>query len=1316
MKNEILHIRLKANMQKSLTNFKTWLVLSVFVLLGAIVPQEAKANYDSRGLWYFDNTNTNWANVYLIVGRGDWTQAVKMVLQYDNIYKAESTWDNTYAFFFADSACGYSTGSGSGKDIVGSRTGNYTSNFTSKPSNNIFSPSGNGTNITGTWSTAYHLKHPWGTGNNNDWSWKVLKYNDGVYTLNALYASGKGCNYSKPNSTDEAGYVSNPTLVGSPTTGDECIFTFNPSNNAITITKVVQCNDITDVSSFSLSETTYNYNGEPKKPTVSSTLDGIGDITTKYYNSEGNEVSEPTNAGTYTVKITVSQGDTYCALTTETEVDTYTINKINQSDISIANNKTTFCGFPANDQVTLNIDGGDGDGEVVYTSEDEDIATISGNILTVKAEGTVTISAQKQAGTNHNASNTTTKSFTFYKAPNAPTVSVTNLIKCGDNTTDGVITLNNYNSNSNYTYSIVPNDEVGGNAQNGYQISIADKYTITVTRKVNETCSLSTPSATIPVVLTDNTPAATVSITGENSICNGQSSTLTCNVSTTKGNVQSYQWNLNDTPIQGATESTYNASETGNYTVVVTVNNNGCTDEFTNSTPFSLTVNPLPAAPSLISPAPVCEGTTVNLPTGYNWYNAETGGTEVQNTAISVTGTYWAAAVQNGCESARTRYDVTVNPKPSIGSIAQSVQSPVPFEDVVLTATGVTQGAEVKWYLGDDVTPVATGTTYIVTSETAGDVIVKAKAFLNDCESNFKVYTVTFSEEEDCESTITTHTTKTKILFTKPSTWDKIYIYSWDITDPNSNGWPGYEITGEEYYVFENVTKDFNIVLNNGSGNGTNQTVNGEGLKAGKVYSLTIGGTSSTCTDGKRCLDLGDPTDFTTTSDPELSAPAVKTVSVNSEQGSGVVNFVGKVIKTGCAAGTDIWVGYQYKKKDDVWPTTGVTAGTGEKELIPIGNNLVDFSKNIEGLADDDYHFRAYVINGYGRSADPNDYDQGVYYGIDILVKVSSIKEAVKDPVLQWIDGEGNPYADGAYCPDATAYVKLTYGGSKPETVVWSNSISDSNPVLVKESLGENWYKLTVEKSGDLSVSLANEYNTTGAVQADAISLTMTSRISFPTTEVIDGKTTICSNDANGTKLRVTNAVVDYQYALYKVTDEAAGTSTKVEGPIPATNENKDNLTFTIQGSEAAGKYFVQVEETDCDQTAVSQGYTTIEVINAGAITLTLEPNEVTVNPWLPAVLTVSITEGYDYTIDIPAPLVYTANGNVYTIKAPEPAGAEYPQQNQKQYGKITFDDEEYTVTADLKTDTGSSCITPQTSTIILTPYVEDCVIDHENQ
>ena len=732
MKNETLHIRLKANMQKSLTNFKTWLVLSVFVLLGAMVPQEAKANYDSRGLWYFDNTNTKWTNVYLIVGRGDWTQAVKMVLQYDNIYKAESTWDNTYAFFFADSACGYSTGSGSDKDIVGSRTGNYTSNFTSKPSNNIFSPSGNGTNITGTWSTAYHLKHPWGTGNDNDWSWKVLKYNDGVYTLNALYASGKGCNYSKPNSTDEAGYVSNPTLVGSPTTGDECIFTFNPSNNAITITKVVQCNEITDVSSnFSLSETTYDYNGEPKKPTVSSTLNGIGDITTKYYNSEGNVVSEPTNAGTYTVKITVSQSTTYCALTTETVVGTYTINKIDQSAITIANTKTTFCGFPANNQVTLNIDGGNGDGDVVYTSEDEDIATISGNILTVKAEGTVTISAQKQAGTNHNASNTATKSFTFYKAPDAPTVSVTNLIKCGDNTSEGLITLKNYNQG--YSYSISPNDEVGGDAQNGYQISIADNYTITVTRKVNETCSLSTPSATIPVVLTDNTPAATVSIADVAPICEGGSATLTCNVTPTKGTVKSYTWTLPNESTQVTNTNTLSTgviAEAGTYTysVVVTLENNDCTKDLLPVSK-SVTVKEAPTAPDFggNNSQTVCQNTNVTLPEEFDdvqlkWYEYQNRISPITSFTANAAKTVYAAAYNGTCESAElTTYTYNIYPVPNI-TVAPRTQSAMCYELVTVTATVTNRanGALVYWYEGN--TQVGTGDEYTFTKTTTTTV------------------------------------------------------------------------------------------------------------------------------------------------------------------------------------------------------------------------------------------------------------------------------------------------------------------------------------------------------------------------------------------------------------------------------------------------------------------------------------------------------------------------------------------------------------------------------------------------------------------
>ncbi|MDO4477319.1 MAG: X2-like carbohydrate binding domain-containing protein, partial [Clostridia bacterium] len=52
------------------------------------------------------------------------------------------------------------------------------------------------------------------------------------------------------------------------------------------------------------------YDGEPKKAEVTARSEGIGEITVKYYNSAGtNLTSAPTNAGTYTVKIDFVEGD-----------------------------------------------------------------------------------------------------------------------------------------------------------------------------------------------------------------------------------------------------------------------------------------------------------------------------------------------------------------------------------------------------------------------------------------------------------------------------------------------------------------------------------------------------------------------------------------------------------------------------------------------------------------------------------------------------------------------------------------------------------------------------------------------------------------------------------------------------------------------------------------------------------------------------------------------------------------------------------------------------------------------------------------------
>ncbi len=106
---------------------------------------------------------------------------------------------------------------------------------------------------------------------------------------------------------------------------------FNATESAIEKgTLTIDCAQITDVeNNFVLSNTSYNY-GELAKPTVSlkqnSTLvqAGLGAITTKYYNSSDQEVTNPTAVGTYTAKISIAVGTGYCALD-ETAVGNFTI-------------------------------------------------------------------------------------------------------------------------------------------------------------------------------------------------------------------------------------------------------------------------------------------------------------------------------------------------------------------------------------------------------------------------------------------------------------------------------------------------------------------------------------------------------------------------------------------------------------------------------------------------------------------------------------------------------------------------------------------------------------------------------------------------------------------------------------------------------------------------------------------------------------------------------------------------------------------------------------------------------------------------------
>ena len=124
------------------------------------------------------------------------------------------------------------------------------------------------------------------------------------------------------------------------------------------------------------------------------------------------------------------------------------------------------------------------------------------------------------------------------------------------------------------------------------------------------------------VVVVNPLPTPTIS-PGDPHFCAGGSVTLTAS----PGDAKAYQWYLNGQPIDGATSSTYVATQEGDYTVSVT-DANGCTG---TSAPVHVTVYPLPD-PVIVAKGPTtfCSGGSVELdatlltdtavPFSYQWY------------------------------------------------------------------------------------------------------------------------------------------------------------------------------------------------------------------------------------------------------------------------------------------------------------------------------------------------------------------------------------------------------------------------------------------------------------------------------------------------------------------------------------------------------------------------------------------------------------------------------------------------------------------------------------------------------------------------
>ncbi|WP_299709412.1 T9SS type A sorting domain-containing protein [uncultured Pontibacter sp.] len=281
---------------------------------------------------------------------------------------------------------------------------------------------------------------------------------------------------------------------------------------------------------------------------------------------------------------------------------------------------------------------------------------------------------------------------------------------------------------------------------------------LTSTSGFNPVCTAATDDVTLVVY---TTPTASVTPASPAAVCGG-SVTLTATSSPANASY-TYQWYNQSGAISGATQSTYSASATGSYYVIITnPQGDGCSSAASST--VNVTVNPVPTVPINVtaSSSAICGSGSVTLSatpgtnaTTVRWYSASTGGTLLATNpsyspTVSTTTTYYAASYNSttGCENnTRVPVKVTVNPIPTVNAIDNRVYCNNASGAAINFGSSVSSSTY-RWTSTADVGFGTSGTGNIgtYTATNAGTAAVTATvsvwAKANDCEGPVRTFTV----------------------------------------------------------------------------------------------------------------------------------------------------------------------------------------------------------------------------------------------------------------------------------------------------------------------------------------------------------------------------------------------------------------------------------------------------------------------------------------------------------------------------------------------------------------------------------------------
>ncbi|MCC7502627.1 MAG: hypothetical protein IT229_08870 [Flavobacteriales bacterium] len=370
-----------------------------------------------------------------------------------------------------------------------------------------------------------------------------------------------------------------------------------------------------------------------------------------------------------------------------------------------------------------------------------------------------------------------------------------------------------------------------------YTATAAGSYTVVVSTGGCSTISAAT------VVSTGAGPTATFTASGTTSFCSGGSVTFTANT----GTGLTYQWKKNGVNLSGATASSYTATSSGSYTVVVT--STGCSSTSAAST---VTVGAGPAATiSTTGTTTFCSGGSVtftaNTGTGltYQWRknSVNISGATASSYTATASGSYGVVVSSSGCSTVSTGTTVTVNTGPTATISTPGGTSLCAVSSLTLNANTGT-GFTYQWKKNAVNINGATASTYAATPTGSYTVVVSS----GGCS------TVSAS------TTITSGTSLTATITASGST---SFCSGGSVTLAANTGtgltyqWrkDGVNIVGATASTYAaTASGNYSVVLSNGGCSGTSAATTVT-VGAGPAATITASGPTSFCTGGSVTLN-----------------------------------------------------------------------------------------------------------------------------------------------------------------------------------------------------------------------------------------------------------------------------------------------------------------------------------------------------------------------------------------------------------------------------------------------------------------------------